>query len=68
MAEIRAVSEIRAITVLYPLHYMLRKREWKWGEVEEEAWTLAKQLSGMGLKLTIPDSTDDLVVVNISHF
>ncbi len=48
--------------ILYPLHYMLRKREWKWGPVEEEAWTIAKQLSGLGLKLTIPDSTDDLVL------
>ncbi len=48
--------------ILYPLHYMLRKREWKWGVVEEEAWTIVKQLSGLGLKLTIPDSTDDLVL------
>jgi hypothetical protein len=48
--------------ILYPLHYMLRKREWHWGPVEEEAWTIAKQLSGLGLKLTIPDATDDLVL------
>jgi len=41
---------------------MLRKREWHWGPVEEEAWTIAKQLSGLGLKLTIPDATDDLVL------
>jgi len=48
--------------ILYPLHYLLRKREWKWGEVEEESWTLAKQISGLGLRLTIPDASDDLVL------
>ncbi len=48
--------------ILYPLHYILRKREWHWGDTEEEAWTIAKQLSGLGLKLTIPDKTDDLVL------
>jgi dUTPase len=48
--------------ILYPLHYMLRKREWHWGQVEEEAWTIAKQLSALGLKLTIPDAADDLVL------
>jgi hypothetical protein len=48
--------------ILYPLHYMLRKRVWNWGEAEEEAWTIAKQLSGLGLRLVIPDRTDDLVL------
>ena len=48
--------------ILYPLHYMLRKREWKWGDQEEEAWSLAKQLCGLGLRLTIPDKEDDLVL------
>ena len=48
--------------ILYPLHYRLRKREWSWGEAEEEAWTIAKQLSILGLKLTIPDAKDDLVL------
>ena len=48
--------------ILYPLHYILRKREWHWGDTEEEAWTIAKQLSGLGLRLTIPDKKDDLVL------
>ena len=48
--------------ILYPLHFLLRKREWSWGDIEEEAWTLAKQLCSLGLKLTIPDQTDDLVL------
>jgi hypothetical protein len=48
--------------ILYPLHYMLRKRVWNWGEAEEEAWTIAKQLSGLGLRLVITDRTDDLVL------
>jgi hypothetical protein len=48
--------------VLYPLHYMLRKRIWHWGDAEEEAWTIAKQLSGLGLRLTVPDKADDLVL------
>jgi hypothetical protein len=47
--------------ILYPLHYMLRKRVWNWGEAEEEAWTIAKQLRRLGLRLVIPDRTDDLV-------
>ena len=48
--------------ILYPLTHMLRKREWKWGDIEEEAWTLAKQLSSLGLRLTIPDAKDDLLL------
>ena len=47
--------------ILYPLHFLLRTREWKWGEVEEEAWQLAKDLCTLNLRLTIPDPEDELV-------
>ena len=48
--------------ILYPLHFLLRTREWKWGEIEEESWQLAKELCTMNLRLTIPDPSDELVL------
>ena len=48
--------------ILYPLHFLLRKKEFKWGEIEETSWQLAKQLASLNLRLTIPDPDDDLVL------
>jgi len=49
--------------ILYPLNFLLRKKEFTWGDTEETAWQLAKQLSTLNLRLTIPDPTDELVLV-----
>ncbi|RPH78852.1 MAG: hypothetical protein EHM77_06535, partial [Planctomycetaceae bacterium] len=48
--------------ILYPLHFMLRKRVFEWGELEEEAWQLAKHLSILGMRLVIPDPKENLVL------
>jgi len=48
--------------VLYPLHFLLRKKEFSWGPIEETAWQQAKALVAMSLRLTIPDPSDELVL------
>jgi hypothetical protein len=48
--------------VLYPLHFMLRKREFRWTEIEETSWQLAKTLATLNLRLTLPDPKDNLVL------
>jgi hypothetical protein len=41
---------------------MLRKKKFEWSETEETAWTLAKTLSTLNLRLTIADPKDNLVL------
>jgi len=48
--------------VLYPLHFLLRKKQFSWGPIEERAWQQAKMLVSLSLKLTIPDPEDELVL------
>jgi dUTPase len=48
--------------ILYPLHFLLRKREFTWGNIEEEAWTIAKNLASLNLRLTIPEPDENLVL------
>ncbi len=50
--------------ILYPLHFLLRKKEFTWGPIEELSWQLAKQLATLNLRLTIPDPEDDLVLTS----
>jgi hypothetical protein len=46
--------------ILYPLNFLLLKKEFTWGPVEERAWTIAKALSTLDLRLSIPDPEDEL--------
>ena len=48
--------------ILYPLHFLLRKKTFSWGPIEELAWTQAKALVSLNLQLTVPDPDDDLVL------
>jgi dUTPase len=48
--------------ILYPLHFLLRKKTFSWGPIEEKSWQIAKQLATLNLRLTIPDPSDDLVL------
>lgn len=48
--------------ILYPLHFLLRKKQFNWGKIEEMAWTQAKKLATLNLKLTVPDPSDELVL------
>ena len=48
--------------ISYPLQFLLRKNEFRWTEIEELAWQLLKQVSTLNLRLTIPDSQDNLVL------
>jgi hypothetical protein len=48
--------------ILDPLHFLLRKKEFTWGPTEEMSWTLAKQLSTLNLRLTVPNPEEDLVL------
>ena len=48
--------------ILYPLNYLLKKKEFTWGPIEERAWNSAKALSVLGLKLTVPNPEDDLIL------
>ena len=41
---------------------MLKKKEFTWGPIEERAWNSAKALSVLGLKLTVPNPEDDLIL------
>jgi hypothetical protein len=48
--------------ILFPLHLMLRKKQFRWTEVEEQAWTQAKTLEALQLRLMVPDPADELVL------
>jgi dUTPase len=48
--------------VLYPLHFMLRSKSFRWTEIEELSWQSAKTLCQHSLRLTIPDPTDTLIL------
>jgi dUTPase len=48
--------------IAYPLHFMLRKGEFTWGAIEERSWQVLKEVATMGLRLTVPDSKDNLVL------
>ena len=48
--------------IAFPLQLLLRKNEFKWGEIEELSWTLLKQVSTLNLRLTIPSPEDNLVL------
>jgi hypothetical protein len=48
--------------ILYPLHFLLRKKTFSWGPIEEKSWQITKQLATLNLRLTIPDPSDDLVL------
>ena len=48
--------------ISYPLQFLLRKNKFRWTEIEELAWQLLKQVSTLNLRLTIPDSQDNLVL------
>ena len=48
--------------ILYPLNFLLKKKEFTWGPIEERAWNSAKALSVLGLKLTVPNPEDDLIL------
>jgi hypothetical protein len=41
---------------------LLKKKEFTWGPIEERAWNSAKALSVLGLKLTVPNPEDDLIL------
>ena len=46
----------------YPLHFLLRKGEFTWGPIEEMSWKMLKSVATMGLRLTIPEPENDLVL------
>ena len=48
--------------ILYPLNFLLRKKMFRWTEVEERAWQTAITLTKLGIQLTIPDPEDTLVL------
>jgi dUTPase len=48
--------------ILYPLNFLLLKKVFTWGPVEERAWTTAKALSALDLRLSIPNPEDELVL------
>ncbi|RPH76228.1 MAG: hypothetical protein EHM77_09445, partial [Planctomycetaceae bacterium] len=50
--------------ILYPLHFLLRKKEFSWGPIEDLSWQLAKQIATLNLRLTIPEPDDDLVMTS----
>ena len=48
--------------IAYPLHFLLRKGQFTWGPIEEQSWQLLKTVSTLGLRLTVPDPSDNLVL------
>ena len=42
--------------------FLLRKKAFSWGPIEETSWQLAKQLASLNICLTIPDPSDNLVL------
>ena len=48
--------------ISYPLRYLLKKGEFKWGKCEEESWQMLKSLATLNLRLTIPDPHENLVL------
>ena len=48
--------------ILYPLHFLLRKKQFTWSAIEETAWQQAKALATLNLRLTIPSEDEELVL------
>jgi RNase H-like domain found in reverse transcriptase/Reverse transcriptase (RNA-dependent DNA polymerase) len=48
--------------IAYPLQFLLRKGEFKWGPIEEMSWQLLKAVSTLNLRLSIPEPDDILVL------
>ena len=48
--------------ILYPLNFLLRKKAFRWTEVEERAWKTAIELTKLNIQLTVPEPTDTLVL------
>jgi hypothetical protein len=48
--------------ILYPLHLLIKNKKFKWTAVEEEAWNSAKTQCSLNLRLTVPNTEDDLVL------
>jgi len=48
--------------ILYPLNFLLKKKTFTWGPIEERAWNSAKALCSLNLSLTVPEPQDDLVL------
>lgn len=47
--------------ILYPLDYLIKTGKFKWTSIEEDAWTQAKEICALNVRLTVPDENDDLV-------
>jgi hypothetical protein len=48
--------------VIFPLHFLLRKKEFSWGEIEDRAWQQAKELAALQIRLVVPNAEDNLVL------
>jgi hypothetical protein len=48
--------------IAYPLQFLLRKGEFKWGPIEEMSWQLLKAVSTLNLRISIPEPDDILVL------
>jgi dUTPase len=48
--------------ILYPLNFLLRKKQFTWTAVEERAWQTAIALTKLNIQLTVPESTDTLLL------
>ncbi|MEG1724594.1 MAG: RNase H-like domain-containing protein [Anaerovoracaceae bacterium] len=48
--------------ISYPLHFLLRKGQFTWGPIEEQSWNMLKAVSTLGLRLTIPEPHENLVL------
>ncbi len=48
--------------ISYPLHFLLRKGVFKWGEIEEQSWNMLKSVATLGLRLTVPEPNENLVI------
>jgi RNase H-like domain found in reverse transcriptase len=48
--------------IAYPLQFLLRKGEFKWGPIEEMSWQLLKAVLTLTLRLSIPEPDDILVL------
>ncbi len=48
--------------ILYPLNFLLRKKQFTWTDIEERAWQTAIALTNMNIQLVVPDAHDTLVL------
>jgi hypothetical protein len=48
--------------ILYPLHFLIRNKKFQWGQIEENAWQMAKKLTTLNITLVVPDPSDELVL------